>query len=98
MALVGGYVLAGELAAHADNPRAGLTRYEEVLRPFVRKAQQLQPGGLSAMTPKSRSGIRAGHALSKLMMSKAMRPVMMRMLSKTETYELPEYSAVTVGH
>ncbi|MCC3328169.1 FAD-dependent monooxygenase [Nocardia abscessus] len=98
MALVGAYVLAGELAAHADNPGAGLARYEEVLRPFVKKAQQLQPGGLSAMTPKSRFGIRAGHALSRLMMSKAMRPVMMRMLSKTETYDLPDYATVTVGN
>ncbi|MBF6168961.1 FAD-dependent monooxygenase [Streptomyces gardneri] len=97
MALVGAYVLAGELAARADNPGAGLARYEEVLRPFVTTAQQLPPGGLRAMTPKSRLGIRAGYTLSRLMMSKAMRPVMMRMLSKTESYDLPDYAVVTAG-
>lgn len=95
MALVGAYVLAGELAARADNPGAGLARYEEVLRPFVTTAQQLPPGGLRAMTPRSRLGIRAGYTLSRLMMSKAMRPVMMRMLSKTESYDLPDYAVVT---
>ncbi|WP_159927922.1 MULTISPECIES: FAD-dependent monooxygenase [Nocardia] len=97
MALVGAYVLAGELAARADNPGACLARYEEVLRPFVTTAQQLPPGGLRAMTPKSRLGIRAGYTLSRLMMSKAMRPVMMRMLSKTESYDLPDYAVVTAG-
>ncbi|MGK8521613.1 FAD-dependent monooxygenase [Nocardia asteroides] len=97
MALIGAYVLAGELVAHAADPAAGLARYEQVLRPFVEKAQQLPPGGLRAMTPESRFGIRAGHAVSRLMMSKALRPVMMRMLSKTEAYELPDYPAVTVG-
>ncbi|WP_245671556.1 FAD-dependent monooxygenase [Nocardia amamiensis] len=96
MALVGAYVLAGEIAAHAAEPERGLARYEEVLRPFVKIAQQLQPGGLHAMTPKTAFGIRAGHLFSKLMMSKAMRPVMMRMLSKTESYDLPDYSRVTV--
>ncbi|WP_330228020.1 FAD-dependent monooxygenase [Nocardia sp. NBC_00508] len=97
MALVGAYVLAGEIAAHAADPERGLARYDEVLRPFVKIAQQLQPGGLPAMTPKTRFGIRAGHLVSKLMMSKAMRPLMMRMLSKTESYDLPDYSGVTVG-
>ncbi|WP_040773036.1 FAD-dependent monooxygenase [Nocardia pneumoniae] len=97
MALVGAYVLAGEIAGHAADPERGLARYEEVLRPFVKTAQQLQPGGLHAMTPKTRFGIRAGHLVSKLMMSKAMRPVMMRMLSKTESYDLPDYSGVTIG-
>ncbi|MEV6322024.1 FAD-dependent monooxygenase [Nocardia sp. NPDC051787] len=97
MALVGAYVLAGEIAADTADPKGGLARYEEVLRPFVKTAQQLQPGGLNAMTPKSRFGIRAGHLVSKLMMSKAMRPVMMRMLSKTESYDIPDYSGVTVA-
>ncbi|MBF6298130.1 FAD-dependent monooxygenase [Nocardia amamiensis] len=97
MALVGAYVLAGEIAAHAADPGRGLARYEEVLRPFVRKAQKLQPGGVKAMTPKTRFGIRAGHAFSKLMMSKPMRPVLLRMISETESYDLPDYSAVNVG-
>ncbi|MFD6155826.1 FAD-dependent monooxygenase [Nocardia sp. NPDC060256] len=96
MALIGAYVLAGEIATHAGDPEQALARYEEVLRPFIAKAQELPPGGLKAMTPKSSFGIRAGQAVSKLMTSKAMKPLMMKMLSKTESYDLPDYSAQTV--
>ncbi|MEU7633525.1 FAD-dependent monooxygenase [Nocardia sp. NPDC049220] len=97
MALVGAYVLAGEIATHAGAPEQALTRYEEVLRPFVKTAQELPPGGLNVMTPKTRLGIRAGQTVSKLMASKPMRPVMLKMLAKTESYVLPDYSASTIG-
>ncbi|MCP2278182.1 FAD-dependent monooxygenase [Nocardia amikacinitolerans] len=92
MALVGAYVLAGEIASRADDPERALVRYEEVLRPFVAKAQELPPGGLRAMTPKTRLGIRAGRAVSRLMTAKVMKPLMMRMLTATESYELPAYA------
>ncbi|MFF0531517.1 FAD-dependent monooxygenase [Nocardia amikacinitolerans] len=91
MALVGAYVLAGEIASRADDPERALIRYEEVLRPFVAKAQELPPGGLAAMTPKTRLGIRAGRAVARLMTAKVMKPLMMRMLTATESYELPAY-------
>ncbi|WP_405167700.1 FAD-dependent monooxygenase [Nocardia sp. NBC_01499] len=97
MALIGAYVLAGEIAAHAGDPEQALARYEEVLRPFVAKAQELQPGGLKAITPKTAFAIRAGQTVSKLMTSKVMKPVMMKMLTKTESYDLPDYSAQTVS-
>lgn len=31
------------------------------------------------------------------MTSKPMRPVMMKMLAKTESYDLPDYSSLNVG-
>lgn len=95
MALVGAYVLAGEIATHRDDPRRALENYQRVLRPFVALAQELQPGGLRAMTPKTRFGIRAGLLVSKLMTARIMKPLMMKMLSKTETYDLLEYPATT---
>ncbi|WP_280235047.1 FAD-dependent monooxygenase [Nocardia cyriacigeorgica] len=95
MALVGGYVLAGEIAARREDPRRALENYERVLRPFVALAQELQFGGLRAMTPKTRFGIRAGLLVSKLMTAPIMKPLMMRMLSTTETYDLPDYPATT---
>ncbi|MEV0299296.1 FAD-dependent monooxygenase [Nocardia sp. NPDC050710] len=97
MALVGAYLLAGEIATAATTPQQALISYEERMRPFVATAQELPPGGLKAMTPKTRFGIRAGQTLSRLMASKLMRPVMMKMLSKTESYTLPDYTAQTVG-
>ncbi|WP_338770826.1 FAD-dependent monooxygenase [Nocardia vulneris] len=97
MALLGAYVLAGEIASHAADPELALTRYEEVLRPFIAKAQELAPGGLKAMTPQTALGIRAGQTLSKLMTSKVLRPLMMKMFTKTESYELPDYPALSTA-
>lgn len=94
-ALVGAYVLAGEIAAAQHDPANALTRYEEVLRPFIAKAHELPPGGLRAMTPKTRFGIRAGATMTKVMTSRAMRPLMMKALAKTEEYDLPDYAAAT---
>ncbi|WP_054816835.1 FAD-dependent monooxygenase [Nocardia arizonensis] len=91
MALVGAYLLAGEIVGHAADPVRALTGYEQRLRPFVSAAQELPPGGLRAMTPKTRLGIRAGHAVSRLMTTRVMKPLVMRMLTDTEGYALPEY-------
>ncbi|WP_280432026.1 FAD-dependent monooxygenase [Nocardia brasiliensis] len=97
MALLGAYVLAGEIASHTADPERALARYEEVLRPFIAKAQELAPGGLKAMTPRTALGIRAGQTVSKLMTSKALRPLMMKMFTKTESYELPDYPAHSIA-
>ncbi|MFC9892958.1 FAD-dependent monooxygenase [Nocardia sp. NPDC127579] len=93
MAITGGYILAGEIAAHSGDPLRALARYEELMRPFVAKSRDLPPGGIKAMAPMTRFGIRAGHTMTKLMMSKVMRPLMIKMLSTTEDYDLPEYPA-----
>ncbi|MFG1797409.1 FAD-dependent monooxygenase [Nocardia sp. NPDC049149] len=97
MALIGAYVLAGEIASSTSDPAHALARYEEVLRPFIAKAQELPPGGLKAMTPQSAFGIRVGQTLSKLMTAKVMKPLMMKMMTKTEFYELPNYSVQTTA-
>ncbi|MEV0364373.1 FAD-dependent monooxygenase [Nocardia fusca] len=92
MALVGAYVLVGEIVRTPDRPAAALARYGEILRPFVESAQQLPPGGVKAMTPRTRAGIRASLALVRLTTSTIMRPLMTRMLSGTDDYTLPDYS------
>lgn len=43
-ALMGCYVLAGELMRHGKDVSAALARYDRVLRPFVDDAQSLPPG------------------------------------------------------
>ncbi|EFF49546.1 oxidoreductase [Xanthomonas citri pv. aurantifolii str. ICPB 10535] len=40
LAVVGGYVLAGELAK-ADTPSAAFARYEQIMRPFVDEGQKI---------------------------------------------------------
>ncbi|MET7773117.1 FAD-dependent monooxygenase [Nocardia sp. NPDC005366] len=91
MALVGAYLLAGEITAHTTDHHRALTSYEDRLRPFVATAMELPPGGLKAITPSTRFGIRAGMAVSRLMTTRMMRPLVMRMLTKTESYPLPDY-------
>lgn len=55
--LTGAYVLAGELARHADDIPAALQSYEEVLRPFVNEAQKFYPAVLKYLYPKTQLGV-----------------------------------------
>jgi 2-polyprenyl-6-methoxyphenol hydroxylase-like FAD-dependent oxidoreductase len=65
LALIGAYVLAGELAGAAD-ARAALTRYERAMQPFVETAPTVRAGTLRLANPRTRSGIRAIHAGARL--------------------------------
>jgi 2-polyprenyl-6-methoxyphenol hydroxylase-like FAD-dependent oxidoreductase len=57
LALVGAYVLAGELAASAGDHRAGFGSYEAELRDFARKGQRLAKSNAPGLIPRSRSQI-----------------------------------------
>ncbi|MCC8251347.1 FAD-dependent monooxygenase [Saccharothrix luteola] len=57
MALVGAYVLAGELATAPDHVTA-FRRYEEVMREYVTRCQKFALGGVDSLMPKSRVFIR----------------------------------------
>ena len=56
LAMIGAYVLAGELARHADHEKA-FKAYEQLLRPIVKKIQDLPPGVPWMAHPKTRTGI-----------------------------------------
>ncbi|PPS91204.1 FAD-dependent monooxygenase [Streptomyces sp. MH60] len=62
VALVGAYVLAGELATHADHADA-FAAYERRIRPFAERNQALATGGGSAVAPATRQEIEARNAL-----------------------------------
>ena len=68
LALIGAYVLAGELS-RADDPRSALTRYEQFMRPHVSSAQQVRPVVLRRASPQTRAGIRALHAGARVVAS-----------------------------
>jgi 2-polyprenyl-6-methoxyphenol hydroxylase-like FAD-dependent oxidoreductase len=57
MAVVGAYVLAGELKAAGGEHRVAFARYEDSMRPYVEKAQEGPPGGYKMMLPKTSLGI-----------------------------------------
>jgi 2-polyprenyl-6-methoxyphenol hydroxylase-like FAD-dependent oxidoreductase len=52
LALVGAYVLAGELANHS-NPAAAFASYEQIVRPFIERNQALASSGGSILLPRS---------------------------------------------
>jgi 2-polyprenyl-6-methoxyphenol hydroxylase-like FAD-dependent oxidoreductase len=56
MALVGAYVLAGELATAGDH-RAAFAAYENEMRAYVTAAQRRPPGGVNGFLPRSRFGL-----------------------------------------
>jgi 2-polyprenyl-6-methoxyphenol hydroxylase-like FAD-dependent oxidoreductase len=51
LALVGGYALAGELAAADGDHFAAFARYEALMRPYVARSQKLPAGGIGGMRP-----------------------------------------------
>jgi 2-polyprenyl-6-methoxyphenol hydroxylase-like FAD-dependent oxidoreductase len=55
LALTGAYVLAGELDRQ-DDPRPALARYEQLMRPFVDRAQSVRPAMLRAVNPRTAPG------------------------------------------
>ncbi|WP_224393081.1 FAD-dependent monooxygenase [Pseudonocardia sp. ICBG1293] len=56
LALIGAYVLAGELATRPADTAGALHRYEQLLRSAVGRAQKLPP--LTLTNPRTRTGIR----------------------------------------
>lgn len=57
LAMVGAYVLAGELAAANGNHGKAFEAYEAEMRPYVAQKQELPPGGPRAAMPRTRHGI-----------------------------------------
>jgi 2-polyprenyl-6-methoxyphenol hydroxylase-like FAD-dependent oxidoreductase len=89
LALVGGYVLAGELAK-ADHATA-FANYERILRPYVRQAQQLPPGGVAGYAPDS-AWYLAGRNLSMRLMTRwPLRPLLAGQFAKAGAIDLPDY-------
>lgn len=62
VALVGAYVLAGELATRADH-RDAFAAYERRMRPFAERNQALATGGGTVVTPTTREELDARNAL-----------------------------------
>ncbi|GAB2866536.1 FAD-dependent monooxygenase [Actinocorallia aurea] len=66
LALVGAYLLAGELASAADHT-AAYTAYERLMRPFAEENQKLGPANIKRMVVGSKAGVRLSLATLALM-------------------------------
>ncbi|MGI5500355.1 FAD-dependent monooxygenase [Lentzea sp. CA-135723] len=99
LALVGAYVLAGELATAGD-PAAAFAAFERTMRPYVERAQKLPPGGPRLVHPRTRAGIRALHTAARVMGSKPVQKLaVFDRLSTTQadSFVLPDYPALTAA-
>jgi 2-polyprenyl-6-methoxyphenol hydroxylase-like FAD-dependent oxidoreductase len=95
LALVGAYVLGGELATGADHGRA-FARYDEIVRPYVERAQKLPPGTPRLAHPRTRTGIAALHGGLRLVRRAA--PLGGRLFTPpADAFALPDYAAAPVG-
>jgi len=61
LALIGAYILAGELGS-GDDVLGALARYERLMKPFIDAAPLIRPRMLRLMNPRTRSGVRVLHA------------------------------------
>ena len=106
LALVGAYILAGELAAASADATAAnehdaiqraFDRYEIRMRPYVKQGQELPPGGVDGYAPMSKLRIGLGWASMRWSQRWPMRPMMERVFSKADAIDLPEYK-ITKAH
>jgi 2-polyprenyl-6-methoxyphenol hydroxylase-like FAD-dependent oxidoreductase len=63
LAIVGAYLLAGEITKTPHDPKQAFGAYEEIMRPFVIKGQKLFPGTPQMANPETAWGIWILHAL-----------------------------------
>ncbi|MEV0355862.1 FAD-dependent monooxygenase [Nocardia sp. NPDC050697] len=91
MAVVGAYVLCGELTATPDDIPAALARTERVLTPYLERAKQVPGGGIRAMVPGSKATARLARAAAGVMTSRVARPLVHRMFTGTEETAVPVY-------
>lgn len=91
LSLVGAYVLAGELGRVTDVETA-LQRYEEVLRPFVERAQDLPPGTPRLANPRSRLGRAVFHGVLRAAASPAGKRLTKGLFRPpADAFTLPDY-------
>ncbi|MFB9840016.1 FAD-dependent monooxygenase [Actinoallomurus acaciae] len=95
LALVGAYVLAGELTTTGDH-RAAFARYDEIMRPYVTEAQKLPPGGASGFAPSSALAIRMRAASMRSMTRWPMRSLLAAQFAKAGNITLPDYRPLAV--
>ncbi|GAA2695232.1 FAD-dependent monooxygenase [Streptomyces lunalinharesii] len=91
LALVGAYILAGELATAGGDHRIAFGRYDEAMRPYVSQAQQLPPGGVSGYAPSGTLGIRLRDFSMRSMTRWPMRKLLAAQFAKAGNIALPEY-------
>ncbi|MBO0359210.1 FAD-dependent monooxygenase [Hymenobacter sp. BT186] len=91
-ALVGSYVLAGELQRHTKDYRAAFAAYEHLMRPYVEEGQDVPKVGPRLSSPQSRLGIALQRAALRIAAAPGIRQVVSKLAAPpTDAIELPDY-------
>lgn len=96
LAMVGAYLLAGELSRH-DKHEDAFAAYEKRMRPFVEKVQKLPPGVPWLAHPKSRFGVSVVNTVASIVASRPIKAIGKIFSSNKEKdvtkddIELPKY-------
>jgi 2-polyprenyl-6-methoxyphenol hydroxylase-like FAD-dependent oxidoreductase len=91
-ALVGAYVLAGELAATPDDHEAAFARYQAQMRDYVAECHKLPPGGVKGYLPQTHLAIAIRNLSMRMMTARPMRGLMAKQFQKANAITLKEYA------
>jgi 2-polyprenyl-6-methoxyphenol hydroxylase-like FAD-dependent oxidoreductase len=91
LALVGAYVLAGELARSNGAYEMAFGRYESVMRHYVKQCQELPPGGLEGMLPRTRHAIWMRNLSMRTMTRWPVRNLVAGLFRKADAIVLDDY-------
>ena len=98
LAMVGAYLLAGELASH-ERYQDAFVAYEKRMRPYVEAVQQLPPGVPWLVYPKSKLGVSVLNTFAGIFASKPIQKLVGLFTStkredesKEDGIELPDYA------
>lgn len=99
VALVGAYILAGEIARSPTDLQAAFASYERLMRPFVTKAQKLIPGAPHLANPETAWGVWVMHMiLSLVSWTTGLQAVLGRFAGPpVDAIVLPDYEAERSG-
>jgi len=91
MALVGAYVLAGELSVTPDDHTAAFVRYQSEMGPYVKQCQTLPGGGVKGFAPNSALMIRLRNLSMGVMTRWPMRALIAKQFQKADAITLKDY-------
>jgi 2-polyprenyl-6-methoxyphenol hydroxylase-like FAD-dependent oxidoreductase len=93
LALVGAYVMAGEVAQSNGAHDVAFARYEQIMRDYVHQCQQLPPGGIGGMLPRTREAIWMRNLSMRMMTRWPVRNLVAGMFRKADAIVLEDYIA-----
>ncbi len=95
LAIVGPYVLAGELSK-TDNYAQAFANYQKIMQPFVKEGQGTPQFVISALWPRTRIGLRFLRAAMKVAGKPAIRKLFSKVfLRNSNQIKLPDYGMKT---